>query len=89
MSEQDLLTLLDIASERNKRQNVTGMVLYSGGNFIQALEGKEKDVDDIYQSILADDRNKGNIVIETEVLNKETFLPGLWDLKIYRPRKSH
>ena len=49
------------------------MLLYAGGNFIQVLEGSEKDVNEIYQSIAADGRNTGNVIIEKEEINERTF----------------
>ena len=39
MTEDELLRLLEYARARNLKQNVTGMLLYAGGNFFQALEG--------------------------------------------------
>ncbi|MCB1826599.1 MAG: BLUF domain-containing protein [Candidatus Competibacteraceae bacterium] len=73
MSEEDLLFLLKQARDRNKRQDVTGMLLYAGGNFFQVLEGEDKDVEEIYEAILRDERNTGNIVIVKEDINERTF----------------
>jgi hypothetical protein len=73
LSEQDLGALLEKAQERNARQNVTGMLLYAGGNFIQVLEGEEKDVEDIYSSIAKDKRNKGHIVMKKESITERNF----------------
>ncbi len=74
MSEADLLCLLEQSRNRNKRQNVTGMLLYTGGNYFQVLEGEEKDVDEIYEAIVCDERNNGHIVILKENINDRTFL---------------
>ena len=73
MSEEELIYLLSQSRDRNERQNVTGILLYAGGNFIQILEGEEKDVEEIYQSILNDDRNRGNILIEKENIKQRDF----------------
>jgi len=73
MSEDDLLFLLEQSRNRNKKQNVTGMLLYAGGNFFQVLEGDEKDIDEIYEAIVNDERNKGNIVILKENIKERTF----------------
>jgi hypothetical protein len=73
LSEQDLGALLEKAQERNARQNVTGMLLYAGGNFIQVLEGEEKDVEGIYSSIAKDKRNKGHIVMKKESITERNF----------------
>ena len=75
MSEQDLIDLLEQSRTRNNEQNISGMLLYAGGNFFQVLEGDEKDVDDIYASIIRDNRNTGNIEILKETIDERTF-PG-------------
>lgn len=77
MSEEDLLFLLEQSRNRNKRQNVTGMLLYAGGNFFQVLEGNKKDVEEIYQAICQDDRNKGNILVIKESISERVF-PDWW-----------
>ncbi len=73
MSEEDLLLLLEQSRKRNQRQNVTGMLLYAGGNFFQVLEGDAKDVEEIYEAIASDGRNKGNIEMVKEKINERTF----------------
>ena len=73
MSEADLIHLLDQARNRNERLNVTGMLLYAEGNFIQVLEGKAENVEEIFESILNDDRNEGTIVIEKENIKERDF----------------
>lgn len=73
MSEEDLLYLLEQSRDRNKRQNVTGMLLYAGGNFFQVLEGDKKDVEEIYAAIVSDERNTGNIELIKENINERTF----------------
>ena len=73
MSEDELIKLLDQARDRNFRQNVTGMLLYAGGNFFQVLEGNEKDVEEIYEAIVNDERNNGNIVMDKDKISERTF----------------
>lgn len=73
MNEEELLYLLEQSRNRNKRQNVTGMLLYCKGNFFQILEGEANDVEEIYDAIVNDERNKGNILIIKENINERTF----------------
>ena len=73
MSEDSLIALLNQARNRNERQNVTGMLLYADGNFMQVLEGDERDVEEIYNEILNDERNKGHIIIEKENIEDRDF----------------
>jgi len=73
MSEEDLLFLLEQSRNRNKRQNVTGMLLYAGGNFFQVLEGEKEDVEEIYEAICQDDRNTGNILVIKGPIDERVF----------------
>lgn len=73
MDDDELLSLLAQARDRNRRQGITGMLLYSNGNFFQVLEGEENDVGEVYESILKDKRNHGNIVIVKERISERSF----------------
>ena len=73
MEESELLTLLKEARDRNERQNVTGMLLYGTGSFYQVLEGEKKDVEEIYQSIVKDNRNHSNIIILKGEIDERSF----------------
>jgi hypothetical protein len=73
MSDEDLLLLLEQSRARNQKQDITGMLLYLNLAFIQVLEGAEKDVDEIYEAIVKDDRNAGNIIIERAEIHERTF----------------
>ena len=50
------------------------MLLYAGEHFFQVLEGEEKEVDEIYNYIVNDERNTGNIIIQKEKILERTFL---------------
>lgn len=73
MSDEDLLLLLEQSRSRNQKQHITGMLLFLNLTFIQVLEGAEKDVDEIYEDIVKDDRNTGNIIIERAEIRERTF----------------
>lgn len=57
MHDQDLLAILASSHKNNARLDVTGMLLYRGGNFLQVLEGSEKVLDDLYKVIAQDPRH--------------------------------
>ena len=57
MNDQDLLDILKKSHENNRRLDITGMLLYRGGNFLQVLEGDEAVVDERYNVILKDPRH--------------------------------
>ncbi len=57
MNEQDLLAILSKSHDNNRRLDITGMLLYRGGNFLQVLEGEEKIVDERFKVIMQDTRH--------------------------------
>ncbi len=62
-----LIDLLNQSRAYNKIHGITGMLIYSNGRFIQALEGEMTDVERVYSSIYKDPRHKRVIrVIEGE-----------------------
>ncbi len=62
-SESELEQLLTAARTNNDALNVTGMLLYHEGSFIQALEGPQEQVEQLYKKIGTDSRH-----VETKVL---------------------
>lgn len=73
MSESDLFFLLEQSRNRNERLNITGMLLFAGGNFFQILEGPEKDVGEVYESIMNDNRNTNNIIMRKKEITERNF----------------
>ena len=72
-SQNDLKQLLKQSQARNLKQDITGMLLYDNAIYMQVLEGSMKDVHDIYDSILKDTRNNGNVKLVEEVINQRNF----------------
>ncbi len=73
LSNQDPVRLLQQSREKNVRLGVSGMLLYKDGNFIQVLEGPEKNVRDLYLTISKDHRHKGLIVLLEEKIAERRF----------------
>lgn len=59
---EDLIRLLLSARERNRSADVTGVLLYRQGRFMQLLEGSEAAVRPLYAHI-ADDPRHGDIEV--------------------------
>jgi len=57
MSDADLMEVLRVSRVNNARDNVTGLLLYQGGNFIQLLEGESAAIDMVYERIEKDPRH--------------------------------
>lgn len=58
-SAADLVQLLDVSRRNNAAANVTGMLLYRNGNFMQVLEGERENVEAVYARIAPDPRHSG------------------------------
>lgn len=73
MSDAELLDLLQTARIKNAKYNVTGMLLYSEGTFIQALEGEKEDLYTIYKAIELDFRHRNIILMITGSVEERIF----------------
>jgi hypothetical protein len=62
-SSDELLALLKRARPRNTVAQVTGLLLYHDGNFMQCLEGPEPQVKATHERILNDPRHYGCITL--------------------------
>jgi len=61
MSQADLIEILETSREQNRKHDITGVLLYASGTFIQLLEGAAADVNLIYEVIERDARHKNVI----------------------------
>lgn len=65
--ESDLVALLKECREFNVKNNITGMLLYIQGKFIQVLEGNREEVIPLYERISADPRHhRVSVIMEGE-----------------------
>lgn len=64
-SARELRVLLDQARLSNAQLGITGMLLYKDGNFMQALEGDEREVRALEARIAVDRRHQGMVTLTT------------------------
>lgn len=64
---------LAFARERNHAEQLTGMLLYAGGHFIQTLEGPEEAVDAALVRIEHDARHRNVEIVLREEIEERTF----------------
>ena len=76
--EDELLTLLEQARQKNLRLGITGMLLYKGGNFLQVLEGEESVVMNLYATIQSDQRHHQIMTVSKRTIAERTF--GEWQM---------
>lgn len=68
-----LVTLLADVRPRNEELGLTGMLLYSGGNIIQNLEGPDDVVETTFTAIERDPRHRGVMVMLREQVERRGF----------------
>jgi hypothetical protein len=73
LNEQELLDILRVSRENNEETEITGMLLYKGGNFMQVLEGPEEKVLTLYETIRKDSRHKDAHIISKETISARQF----------------
>ncbi len=75
-----LMQMVDQASRRNKSLNVTGALSFDNGRFGQILEGKPKDVEVIWESILKDPRHTNIVSLGMKKINARRFAN--WSMRL-------
>jgi hypothetical protein len=73
LSDAELLDILKVSRENNSARDITGLLLYKGGNFMQALEGPEEVVRALYERIVQDPRHKDVSIISSEQIQARQF----------------
>ncbi len=63
MSEPDLQRLITTSQTRNRKEGVTGLLIYDQGRFVQWLEGPTAGLQRLWQSISGDPRHTGVSVL--------------------------
>jgi len=64
-NESELGAILESSVRHNREDEITGMLLYAGGNFLQVLEGPRDKVQQTYDRICLDPRH-GNVMLLSE-----------------------
>ncbi len=80
-STSDLHALTGRARARNRNLNVTGMLLYEDGSFLQTLEGPPEKLEAVWTSIKQDTRHDHIEVLSEHVVPARLFSD--WDLLLH------
>lgn len=70
---RDLINLLKEARERNKRQNITGVLLHRDDSFLQVIEGEKEAVLNLFELIKQDPRHKRVEVLSEDLIETREF----------------
>lgn len=80
MDNKTLDTILAASRKNNPRNELTGMLLYGRGHFIQLLEGPEEKVRETYERISSDTRHS-DVAILFEGKVSERLFPN-WSMGV-------
>ena len=72
-TQQQLNNLLSLARDENKKHEITGLLLYKDGDFMQVIEGKETDIDQLFDNIIRDKTHSGVIRLLKEPIEQRNF----------------
>lgn len=73
LTTQGISELLEFSKHSNNKNDITGILLFSEGNFFQIFEGRKTKVLELYKKIKADDRHRNIIEIIAKEINKEAY----------------
>lgn len=73
ISEKEVEEILDSAEEYNNTGDITGLLLFSEGNFFQVIEGEEKKVRELFENIKNDERHTNIIKLFEKPIHKPAF----------------
>ena len=86
MSDDKLDSLLVNAKANNHNLDVTGMLVYHDGSFIQILEGEKDQVESLFNKISKDARHNNIILIDEKNIDMRSF--SSWDMAFRKLTKS-
>jgi len=78
LRDEELVTLLEVSRRNNAAWDITGVLGYHEGSFIQVLEGPKDPVDALLARIARDPRNTGISILDRSRIDERTF--GAWSM---------
>lgn len=72
VDDAELAEILNTSVRNNAEQNVSGMLLYTKGSFLQLLEGEAAAVDALFKRLEADPRHRDiQVLVRTSIKERE------------------
>jgi hypothetical protein len=78
LTPQDLAEILDVARRNNEDADITGMLLYRRGQFLQVLEGPEEQLASLLAKLVKDPRHHHVQVLLDGYVGARAF--GAWSM---------
>ena len=84
--EEELLTLLSGSRAYNAERGITGMLVYAARSFLQAVEGEDAQVEDVWDRVRLDPRHTGLRVLGDGPAEERLF--GEWAMGFEHPSEA-
>lgn len=73
VDDNQLLDLLRVARKNNKRNFITGVLVFFNNQFVQCIEGEDSAIEQLISNIKCDDRNTDVTVLIDRQIQKRNF----------------
>jgi hypothetical protein len=80
MGYEELKQIITTASAHNERNGISGLLCYSGGAFLQAIEGKRVAINQLYNRIVRDPRHTDCELLSCGPIEVRSFIE--WSMKM-------
>ena len=70
---QSVDAILELSRQNNRRAGITGVLLFNGSIFLQAVEGRLQNIEVLYETIACDQRHEDIELIEFSVVDKREY----------------
>jgi hypothetical protein len=78
ITAEEILAILESAGRNNKKNKISGCLLYYNHEFLQILEGEEKMVKAVQRKIARDPRHSNVRILAQGEKRKEHLIIGQW-----------
>jgi hypothetical protein len=73
LNKDEVTELLDQTEIRNNNAGVNGLLIYSGGNFFEVIEGEKSKIKKLFKSIEEDPRHRNIMMVFEKEIDKPLF----------------
>jgi len=84
----NLAELLGASARNNRRDEITGVLAYAEGIFIQAIEGLPHAVDDLMARLKRDSRHRDLVVLGEDLASDRAFPIWMMESPAMRPERT-
>jgi len=73
LNQDEVAEILEQTEIRNNNEGVNGLLIYSGGNFFEVIEGEKIKIKDLFENIKEDPRHRNIMMVFEKKIDKPLF----------------